>query len=197
MVAQYRSTGAGGPIDRVTMPGGINFPHLADSPTPPSPYDSPTSSSIAPRPQHHHTAVADLRHRFPPSPGESSSTSSRRQLPFVSAPPASFEPPPPIMRRRLRQRRSLDRKFAVDLADDFGDDTSATSGTSRQLRRGVDDLDAARRSAGRTRRPAPPPRIADGRAMSASALTDEALSRLTTMSGAAADSDDEDDDDWC
>jgi len=87
------------------IPGGVNFPRVADSPTPPSPTtavdSSPSSFGHVPR----SPTAPDLERR------------SR-------APHRS----PAAGRRSWRaQRRSLDRTFAVDLVDDGDELTSPPS----------------------------------------------------------------------
>jgi len=94
------------------IPGGVNFPRVADSPTPPSPTVDDSSPPSSPG------AV-----RQSASPGlERRSRTPRRS--------------PGAARRRRNWRRSLDRSFAVDIVDDEAADelTSPASpgGSQRQ-----------------------------------------------------------------
>ena len=92
-------------------------------------------------------------------------------------------------RRRLRQRRSLDRTFAVDLTDDVGDDSAAATRRLRGDVTGATGDDAAMRrtplSGRRQQRQLP---FVDGRSR---------LSSSGGATGAAPESEDEDDDEWC
>jgi len=179
------------------VPGSINFPRLADSPTPPSPqattasFDSQSTAAGFNPP--HASFPLDFRHRLP-SPGGSSSTSGRRPPPFLPPPSMSNSVdghPPEITsrRRRLRQRRSLDRTLAVDLTDDLGDDSSAPVRRHRSDVTGaVDDNVAMRRTPLSGRRQPRQLPFVDGRSR---------LSSSGCATGAAPESEDEDDDEWC
>jgi len=79
------------------IPGGVNFPRVADSPTPPSP--TAVDSSPASSPGQFAARSPECRSRTPrrsPAPG-----------------------------RRRGWRRSLDRTFAVDLVDDAADELTS------------------------------------------------------------------------
>jgi len=88
------------------IPGGVNFPRVADSPTPPSPTTAVDSSP-------------------PSSPGEFARLRTTAELDRQSR---STRRSPAAVRRSWRaQRRSLDRTFAVDIVDDVDDMTSPPS----------------------------------------------------------------------
>lgn len=88
------------------IPGVVNFPRVADSPTPPSPTINVDSSP-------------------PSSPGQFARSPTAPDLNRRSRAPHRS---PAAARRSWRaQRRSLDRTFAVDLVDDVDDMTSPPS----------------------------------------------------------------------
>jgi len=85
------------------IPGGVNFPRVADSPTPPSPTAAIDSSPPSSPGQFGRQPRPERRSRTP-----------RRS--------------PAAARRNWRsQRRSLDRTFAVDIVDDGDEMTSPPS----------------------------------------------------------------------
>jgi len=87
------------------IPGGVNFPRVADSPTPPSP------------------AAAEVDSSPPSSPGQFARSPERRRSRAPQRSPAAA-----ATRRSWRgQRRSLDRTYAVDLVDDVDELASPPS----------------------------------------------------------------------